>query len=58
MNIEWMHGQHAYYIFTAYALTLAIVVYCALMPVLRRRALMQNLRLQQRSKTVAARRHD
>lgn len=55
MNIEWMHGPHSQYIMIAYAITLVIVIYCAILPVLRQRALLRHIRLQQRAEKMSRR---
>ncbi len=49
MNIEWLHGPHSHYILLAYALSMMIGVYCAVVPMLRRRALLRHIRLQRRA---------
>ncbi|GAB4116372.1 MAG: heme exporter protein CcmD [Gammaproteobacteria bacterium] len=53
MNIEWIHGPHSHYIMIAYGISALIVLYCALQPVLRRRALLRHIRVQQRAEKIS-----
>jgi len=54
MNIEWMQGPHSQYILSAYGVSLLIMVYCALAPLFRRRALLRHIRVQRRAEKMTA----
>jgi len=52
MNIEWINGPHSQYILTAFSLSLLIIVYSALVPMWRRRALLRDIRVQHQAEKL------
>lgn len=52
MNIEWIDGPHSQYIMIAFGISLLIVVYCALVPMWRRRALLRDIRVQHQAENL------
>ena len=53
INIEWINGPHSQFILIAYGLSAVIIVYCAMVPILRRRALLKHIRLQRRAENLS-----
>ncbi len=52
MNIQWINGPHSQYIMTAFSISLLIILYCALVPMWRRRALLRDIRVQHQAENL------